>query len=46
MLTWFRAHPLVHTTGFVVATVPLIALTAATPLAPITVSIYLCLGTL
>ena len=46
VLTSFRAHPLVHTTGFVLATVPVIALTADRPLAPVVISIYLCLGTL
>jgi sterol desaturase/sphingolipid hydroxylase (fatty acid hydroxylase superfamily) len=46
VLTSFRAHPLVHTTGFMLATVPAIALTANRPLAPIVISIYLCLGML
>jgi sterol desaturase/sphingolipid hydroxylase (fatty acid hydroxylase superfamily) len=46
VLTSFRAHPLVHTIGFMLATVPVIALTGLHPLAPILITVYLCLGTL
>jgi sterol desaturase/sphingolipid hydroxylase (fatty acid hydroxylase superfamily) len=46
VLTSFRAHPLMHTTGFVLATVPVLALTGAHPLAPILITVYVCLGTL
>jgi sterol desaturase/sphingolipid hydroxylase (fatty acid hydroxylase superfamily) len=46
VLTSFRAHPLVHTVGFLLATVPAVALTGFHPLAPILITIYLCLGTL
>jgi sterol desaturase/sphingolipid hydroxylase (fatty acid hydroxylase superfamily) len=46
VLTSFRAHPLMHTSGFVLATVPVLALTGAHPLAPILITVYVCLGTL
>jgi sterol desaturase/sphingolipid hydroxylase (fatty acid hydroxylase superfamily) len=46
VLTSFRAHPLMHTTGFVLATVPVLLLTGAHPLAPVLITIYVCLGTL
>ncbi len=46
VLTSFRAHPLMHTTGFLLATVPVLALTGAHPLAPVLVTVYVCLGTL
>ena len=46
VLTSFRAHPLMHTTGFVLATVPVLALTGAHPLAPVLITVYVCLGTL
>jgi sterol desaturase/sphingolipid hydroxylase (fatty acid hydroxylase superfamily) len=46
VLTSFRAHPLMHTTGFVLATVPVLALAGAHPLAPVLVTVYVCLGTL
>lgn len=45
VLTSFRTHPLAHTTGFVLATVPVIALTADHPMAPMLITVYLCLGT-
>jgi len=45
VLTSFRAHPLMHTTGFVLATVPVLLLTGAHPLAPVLITIYVCLGT-
>src|ERR1039458_6196793 len=34
VLTSFRAHPLAHTTGFILATVPVVAMTADHPMAP------------
>ena len=46
VLTSFRAHPLMHTSGFALATVPVLALTGAHPLAPILITAYVCLGTL
>jgi sterol desaturase/sphingolipid hydroxylase (fatty acid hydroxylase superfamily) len=45
VLTSFRAHPLMHTTGFLLATVPVLLLTGAQPLAPILITVYVCLGT-
>ena len=46
VLTSFRAHPLMHTTGFVLATVPVVALMATRPIAPVLITIYVCIGTL
>jgi sterol desaturase/sphingolipid hydroxylase (fatty acid hydroxylase superfamily) len=46
VLTSFRAHPLVHVTGFMLATIPAVALTGFHPLAPVLITVYLCLGTL
>ncbi len=46
VLTSFRAHPLVHVTGFMLATIPVVALTGFHPLAPVLITVYLCLGTL
>jgi len=46
VLTSFRAHPLMHTNGFLLATVPVLALTGARPLAPVLITVYVCLGTL
>ena len=46
VLTSFRAHPLMHTNGFLLATVPVLALSGARPLAPVLVTVYVCLGTL
>jgi sterol desaturase/sphingolipid hydroxylase (fatty acid hydroxylase superfamily) len=45
VLTSFRAHPLVHTAGFILATVPVIMMTADHPMAPMLITVYLCLGT-
>ena len=45
VLTSFRAHPLAHTTGFILATVPVVAMTADHPMAPMLITAYLCLGT-
>jgi sterol desaturase/sphingolipid hydroxylase (fatty acid hydroxylase superfamily) len=46
VLTSFRAHPLMHTSGFVLATVPVLLLAGAHPLAPVLITMYVCLGTL
>ena len=46
VLTSFRAHPLMHTTGFVLATIPVVALMPARPIAPVLITVYLCIGTL
>ena len=46
VLTSFRAHPLMHTTGFVLATVPVVALMPGRPIAPVLITIYVCIGTL
>ena len=35
-----------HTSGFLLATVPVLALTGAHPLAPVLITVYVCLGTL
>jgi sterol desaturase/sphingolipid hydroxylase (fatty acid hydroxylase superfamily) len=46
VLTSFRAHPLMHTTGFVLATIPVVALMPQRPIAPVLITIYVCVGTL
>jgi sterol desaturase/sphingolipid hydroxylase (fatty acid hydroxylase superfamily) len=46
VLTSFRAHPLMHTTGFVLATIPVIALMPTRPIAPVLITVYVCIGTL
>ena len=46
VLTSFRAHPLMHTTGFLLATIPVVALLPARPIAPVLITIYVCIGTL
>lgn len=46
VLTTFRTHPLVHTLSFLTATVPVVALMPDHSLAPILVTVYLCLGAL
>jgi sterol desaturase/sphingolipid hydroxylase (fatty acid hydroxylase superfamily) len=46
VLTSFRAHPLMHTTGFILAAVPVVALMPARPIAPVVITIYVCIGTL
>jgi len=46
VLTSFRAHPLMHTTGFLLATVPVVALMPARPMAPVLITIYVCIGAL
>jgi sterol desaturase/sphingolipid hydroxylase (fatty acid hydroxylase superfamily) len=45
VLTSFRAHPLVHITGFFLATVPVLLLMGDRPLAPVLITLYVCLGT-
>jgi sterol desaturase/sphingolipid hydroxylase (fatty acid hydroxylase superfamily) len=46
VLTSFRAHPLVHTTGFFLATIPVLALMGDRSVAPALITLYVCLGTL
>ncbi len=46
VLTSFRAHPLMHTTGFLLATVPVVALMPTHPIVPVLITIYVCIGTL
>ena len=46
VLTSFRAHPLMHTTGFLLATIPVIVLMPTRPIAPVLITIYVCIGTL
>ena len=46
VLTSFRAHPLMHTTGFILATIPVAVLMPARPIAPVLITIYVCVGTL
>jgi sterol desaturase/sphingolipid hydroxylase (fatty acid hydroxylase superfamily) len=46
VLTSFRAHPLMHTTGFILATIPVVALMPTRPIAPIVITVYICVGTL
>jgi len=46
VLTSFRAHPLMHTTGFILATIPVTILMPARPIAPVLITVYVCIGTL
>ena len=46
VLTSFRAHPLSHVPGFLLATIPVIALMGNRGMAPVLVTGYVCLGTL
>ena len=46
VLTSFRAHPLVHITGFFLATVPVLLLMGDRSVAPVLITLYVCLGTL
>jgi sterol desaturase/sphingolipid hydroxylase (fatty acid hydroxylase superfamily) len=46
VLTSFRAHPLVHTTGFFLATVPVVLILGDRSLAPVLITVYVCMGTL
>jgi len=46
VLTSFRAHPLMHTTGFILATIPVVALMPSRAIDPVLITIYVCIGTL
>jgi sterol desaturase/sphingolipid hydroxylase (fatty acid hydroxylase superfamily) len=46
VLTSFRAHPLVHTAGFFLATIPVLAIMGGRSIAPVLITGYVCLGTL
>jgi sterol desaturase/sphingolipid hydroxylase (fatty acid hydroxylase superfamily) len=46
VLTSFRAHPLMHTTGFILATIPVMALMPTRAIAPVLITAYVCVGTL
>jgi sterol desaturase/sphingolipid hydroxylase (fatty acid hydroxylase superfamily) len=46
VLTSFRNHPLMHTTGFILATIPVVILLPDRPIAPVIITIYVCVGTL
>jgi sterol desaturase/sphingolipid hydroxylase (fatty acid hydroxylase superfamily) len=46
VLTSFRNHPLMHTTGFVLATVPVVVLMPDRAIDPVLITIYVCIGTL
>jgi len=46
VFTSFRAHPLMHTTGFLLATIPVVALMPGRPIAPVLITVYVCVGTL
>jgi sterol desaturase/sphingolipid hydroxylase (fatty acid hydroxylase superfamily) len=46
VLTSFRAHPLMHTTGFILATIPVVVLMPGRAIAPVLITIYICVGTL
>jgi sterol desaturase/sphingolipid hydroxylase (fatty acid hydroxylase superfamily) len=46
VLTSFRAHPVVHTAGFFLATIPVLALMGNRAIAPVLITGYVCLGTL
>ena len=46
VLTSFRAHPLMHTTGFILAAIPVVVLMPTRAIAPVVITIYVCVGTL
>jgi sterol desaturase/sphingolipid hydroxylase (fatty acid hydroxylase superfamily) len=46
VLTSFRAHPLMHTTGFILAAIPVVVLMPTRPIAPVVITVYVCIGTL
>ena len=46
VLTSFRAHPLMHTTGFLLASIPVAVLMPARPIDPVLITAYVCVGTL
>jgi sterol desaturase/sphingolipid hydroxylase (fatty acid hydroxylase superfamily) len=46
VLTSFRAHPLMHTTGFILAAIPVVVLMPTRAIAPVVITVYVCIGTL
>lgn len=46
VFTSFRAHPLSHVMGFFLAAIPVALLMGERPLAPVLITIYVCLGTM
>jgi sterol desaturase/sphingolipid hydroxylase (fatty acid hydroxylase superfamily) len=46
VLTSFRAHPLMHTTGFLLASVPVVVLMPGRAIDPVLITAYVCIGTL
>jgi sterol desaturase/sphingolipid hydroxylase (fatty acid hydroxylase superfamily) len=46
VLTSFRAHPLMHTSGFLLAAVPVAILMPTRAIAPVIITVYVCIGTL
>ena len=46
VLTSFRAQPLMHTTGFILAMIPVVALMPTRAIAPVLITAYVCVGTL
>jgi len=46
VLTSFRAHPLMHTTGFLLASIPVVVLMPARAIDPVLITPYVCVGTL
>jgi sterol desaturase/sphingolipid hydroxylase (fatty acid hydroxylase superfamily) len=46
VLTSFRAHPLSHFAGFFLATIPVVVLLGDRGMAPLLITVYVCLGTL
>jgi sterol desaturase/sphingolipid hydroxylase (fatty acid hydroxylase superfamily) len=46
VLTSFRAHPLMHTTGFFLAAIPVVVLMPTRAIAPVVITVYVCIGTL
>jgi sterol desaturase/sphingolipid hydroxylase (fatty acid hydroxylase superfamily) len=46
VLTSFRANPFMHLTGFFLATIPVAVLMSHRAMAPMLITVYVCLGTL
>ncbi len=46
VLTSFRAHPLSHLLGFLLATIPVVAVMGGRGMAPLLITCYVCLGTI
>ena len=46
VLTSFRAHPLMHTTGFLLASIPVVVLMPGRAIDPVLITAYVCVGTL